>query len=181
MSIVTVLCLLVLTACSPADAGGDHSGTGEKGKAVQIETGAKTEESGNAAGKEEPDYSSMFTERDLRTAWSAGSASKILLEGETIRTEGEGLSVSGSTAVIESGGTYYISGSLTDGQIIVDVSDKEKVQLVLDGARITCSSSACLLVKNADKVFVTLADGSASADRQPFPFCPDRLSFQQDL
>lgn len=160
MSIVTVLCLLVLTACSPADAGGDHSGTGEKGKAVQIETGAKTEESGNAAGKEGPDYSSMFTERDLRTAWSAGSASKILLEGETIRTEGEGLSVSGSTAVIESGGTYYISGSLTDGQIIVDVSDKEKVQLVLDGARITCSSSACLLVKNADKVFVTLADGS---------------------
>ena len=160
MSIAAVLCLLVLTACSKADASGDSSGTGAKGKTVQIETSSKTDESGSAAGKAEPDYSAMFTERDMRTSWSAGSATKILLEGEKIRTKGGGLTVSGSTAVIESGGTYYISGTLADGQIIVDVSDKEKIQLVLDGAHITCSSSACILIKRADKVFVTLADGS---------------------
>jgi hypothetical protein len=160
ISIVLVLCLLVLTACSAPDGGQKNSGGDGEKKTVQIDTAAGTEESGSAAGSSGLDYSAMFTERDMRTSWSAGAASKILLEGEKIRTRGEGLSVSGGTAVIESGGTYYISGTLADGQIIVDVSDKEKVQLVLDGAGITCSSSACILVKSADKVFVTLADGS---------------------
>ena len=51
MSIAAVLCLLVLTACSKADASGESSGTGGKGKTVQIETASKTDDSGSAAGK----------------------------------------------------------------------------------------------------------------------------------
>ena len=57
-------------------------------------------------------------------------------------------------------GTYLVSGSLTDGQIVVDADDTDKVQIVLAGADITCADSAAIYSKNADKVFLTLADGT---------------------
>ena len=44
--------------------------------------------------------------------------------------------------------------------VIVDAGKQEKIQLVLDGASIQCDSSAPIYVQQADKVFVTLADGS---------------------
>lgn len=57
-------------------------------------------------------------------------------------------------------GTYLVSGSLTDGQIVVDADDTDKVQIVLAGAAITCADSAAIYSKNADKVFLTLAEGT---------------------
>lgn len=57
-------------------------------------------------------------------------------------------------------GTYILTGTLTDGQVIVSAGDKDKVQLVLNGASITCADRSAIVVQNADKVFLTLADGA---------------------
>ena len=53
-----------------------------------------------------------------------------------------------------------MSGTITEGQLQVNVGDEEKVQLVLDGVNMSCESTAPIYVLNADKVFVTLAEGS---------------------
>ena len=42
---------------------------------------------------------------------------------------------------ITAAGEYILSGTLTDGQVVVDVGDKEKVQLYLDNAEITKKST----------------------------------------
>lgn len=61
---------------------------------------------------------------------------------------------------ISSEGTYIISGELSSGQIVVDASDDAKVRLVLAGTTIHNENGLAIYAKNADKCFVTLADGS---------------------
>lgn len=74
-------------------------------------------------------------------------------------TASSGVSISGNIITITKEGTYVLSGALSEGQIVVN-ADSAKVQLVLDNADITCASSAAIYVKNADKTFITLAEGS---------------------
>lgn len=74
-------------------------------------------------------------------------------------TASSGVSISGNIITITKEGTYVLSGALSEGQIVVD-ADSAKVQLVLDNADITCASSAAIYVKNVDKAFITLAEGS---------------------
>ena len=82
-------------------------------------------------------------------------------ESETNETENaaSGVYISRNIITITKEGTYVLSGALSEGQIVVD-ADSAKVQLVLDNADITCASSAAIYVKNADKTFITLAEGS---------------------
>ena len=82
-------------------------------------------------------------------------------ESETDGTKAasSGVSISGNIITISKEGTYVLSGALSEGQIVVD-ADSAKVQLVLDNVDITCASSAAIYVKNADKTFITLAEGS---------------------
>ena len=105
--------------------------------------------------------SEMFTERDLSGDYDESEAETIMLNGTSIETSAEnGVSIDGSTVTITAEGVYIVSGTLTDGQIIVDAAEEAKVQIVLNGASITSSDSAALYVKSADKVFVTTAAGT---------------------
>lgn len=58
---------------------------------------------------------------------------------------------------IQEEATYILSGFLTNGQIIVDAESTDKIQLILNGVEINCDTSAAIYVRQADKVFVTLA------------------------
>lgn len=81
------------------------------------------------------------------------------LETDETKVASSGVSISGNIITISKEGTYVLSGALSEGQIVVD-ADSAKVQLVLDNADITYASSAAIYVKNADKAFITLAEGS---------------------
>ena len=64
---------------------------------------------------------------------------------------------------IKAAGVYVLSGTFTDGTIVVDAGDDDKVKLVLDGVSITAADYAAIYAKNADKVFVTLAEGAGNS------------------
>lgn len=66
----------------------------------------------------------------------------------------------GESYTIKAEGTYILSGTLADGQIIVDTDDQAKVQIVLNGVNLNCENGPAIYVKSADKVFLTLADES---------------------
>jgi len=106
--------------------------------------------------------SEMFTDRDLSGDYDESSAVKVTLNGNSASVSGseDGVSIDGSTITITKEGTYILTGSLTDGMVVVEAGDSDKVQIVLDNASVTSSSSAALYVKQADKVFVTTADGT---------------------
>ena len=104
-----------------------------------------------------------FTDRDKSSEYDESSAVKITLNGSGAVVSGSGVNISGSTVTITSAGTYIISGSLSDGQIVIAASDSDKVQLVLNNAEINCNTSAAVYVKSADKVFVTLPAGTTNS------------------
>jgi hypothetical protein len=97
---------------------------------------------------------------DLDFSSSRSGMSHITLEGDTITLDGRGARVDGNTVTITSGGMYSISGTLNDGQIIVNTQDERTVKLVLNGADIACSTSSPIYVINAEKTVITLADGT---------------------
>ncbi len=91
---------------------------------------------------------------------SADVKAKITLSNNSISAEGDGVEVVDKTITINSGGTYEVSGTLEDGQIIVDSADEINVYIVLNGVDISCSNSAPIYVKSAKNTIITLADNS---------------------
>jgi uncharacterized membrane protein YhiD involved in acid resistance len=101
-----------------------------------------------------------YDREDLEATASGAATTSIELAGDLITIEGTGATANGSVLTITSAGTYSISGTLNDGQIVVDTQDEETVTLVLDGVELTCSTSAPIYVSNAEKTVITLADGT---------------------
>ena len=103
--------------------------------------------------------SDAFSERDLNASYDDETVT-VRLTGAGASAASEKVTVSGANTVISGAGTYLISGSLENGSIIVDAGKEDKVQLVLNGVSIRSGSYAAIYVKQADKVFVTLAEGT---------------------
>ena len=102
--------------------------------------------------------SGYFTSNDQNTAWTAATA--ITLSGDTATVSGSGAYANGGSVTIASAGYYDVTGTLTDGSLIVDAGKNAKVFLRLNGVTITCSDDAAIRVDQADKVFLTLAEGT---------------------
>ncbi len=125
-----------------------------------------TEPSDTSSGPVDVDFSQtdedMFTDRDGKTEYDESEAVSIKLNGTSATSSSNSVKISGSTVTITEEATYVISGTLTDGMIIVNAEDTAKLQIVLNGVDITSKTSAALYILEADKVFVTLADGKTN-------------------
>ncbi|MCR5812806.1 MAG: carbohydrate-binding domain-containing protein [Lachnospiraceae bacterium] len=104
--------------------------------------------------------SAYFTTNDQNGSWDTTGAAAITLTGDGASVSGNGAYVYDGNVVIAEAGRYVFSGDLEDGSIIVDAHDSSKVWILLDGVEINCSDDACIQVDQADKVFLTLAEGS---------------------
>ena len=103
-----------------------------------------------------------FTENDLLSDWDTSSATYITLEGDTVSIKGNNAYEYDGNVVISGSGKFVITGTLDDGYITVDANANSKVWILLQNVDITCSDNACLRVDEADKVFLTLAGGTAN-------------------
>ncbi len=149
--VILVLLTLLLGGCGGS--GKDGNGT----------SGAGAEDSGNksaATGLQAiPDSADMFTDRDYEVGYDEGQSTVITLLENTAECSSGAVEVSGSTVTVIKSGTYILSGTL-EGMVIVDAEKTDKIQLVLAGADIHSESSAAIYVRQADKVFLTLAPES---------------------
>lgn len=102
----------------------------------------------------------MFTDRDKETGYDESTSAVITLSDSGIKSASENVKVSANTATISDEGTYILTGEISNGQVIVDAEKSDKVQIVLKNATIGNASSAPIYVKQADKVFITLAENS---------------------
>lgn len=94
---------------------------------------------------------------------SAGEAKTFIELGDKITVAGEGATVENNKLTITAAGTYSIKGTLTDGQVIVNAGDNDKVYIILNGVNITCSNNAPIYVKNAKKAIISLADNTENS------------------
>lgn len=98
-------------------------------------------------------------------SWDDSDIIPVILSGSSISSEGSGLTIEGSTVTLTSAGTYRFSGSLSDGQIVVDSEEEEMVRIILAGVSLSNSSTAPLYIKNASKVILVLEEGTENIVR----------------
>ncbi len=109
------------------------------------------------------DVSDVFTSRDLENSYDETDCVDITLTGESAACSASGVSIDGGTVTITKAGTYRLSGTLSDGMILVNADSSDKIQLVLNGVDITNSTSAAIYVAQADKVFLTTVSGTENS------------------
>ncbi len=102
------------------------------------------------------------------TAYNGGAAAPtgeniITLLGTTATVEGTGATVSGDTVTIADAGDYTITGTMTDGRVVVAADETtDNVTLYLDNASMSCSYTSPLFVQSADNVDIILNDGTVN-------------------
>ena len=107
--------------------------------------------------------SANFSEYDTTISFDSNTATKITLADGASKADGDGAKIDGDVITINRPGTYILSGTLTDGRIIVTVEKVEKVQLVLNNVKVTSSTTAPLYITSADKVSITLPESSVNS------------------
>ncbi len=90
-------------------------------------------------------------------------ATLITLNGDSAEVAGTGAAVEGSIITISEAGTYTLSGTLNDGQVLVNAPEDAEVSLILNGVTISSSTSAPIYAQSAAAVTVILAEGSENS------------------
>lgn len=179
VELTAAMCMAMLAGCSTGQSTGSTSDT-ELASEVSTATDADTDaaDAQNTSTKTEMtveemqaaideamsnaaiDITDMFTKRDLAGTYDESEAVKITLSGKTATCDSSNVHIEDGVVTIKAAGVYVLSGTLTDGTVVVDAGDDDKVQLVFDGVSITAADYAAIYAKNADKVFVTLTEGT---------------------
>ena len=128
----------------------------------------------------EGDGDGLFTAGDLDGDWSAAAATRITLTGDGGRVSGSGAYVLNGNVYIIYAGDYVLSGELTDGSVIIDADKGDKIRLLLDGVSLHREDSAAIVVEQAKKVFLTLADGTENFVSSGATYSSEALSAKID-
>lgn len=132
-----------------AGCGGQQSGDGDAG-----DGNAEADTSITTADISGMEFS--FDESDTATA-APESGKTVEITEETTKTTATGE----QTYDITAGGTYTLSGAITDTMVTVDANNAD-VNIILNGATIKNSQGPAIYVREADKVTITLADGTTN-------------------
>jgi hypothetical protein len=98
--------------------------------------------------------------------WDAGSEVAVTLaDGASAVGPGspDAVTVDGDTVTITAAGTYRLSGSLSDGQVVVAAGEEDVVRIILDDADVTSSTGSPFVVQSANEAIVYLEDGTSNS------------------
>lgn len=158
--------------------------------ACNNETTENTEQSSEEAVKLS-DVSQMenfvveYKDTDEVPDWETENT-EIVLKGDAVEISGKGAACKNSVITITKPGYYVFSGELSDGKVVIDADEKDKVYLILNGVTMSCSNDAVIHETKADKVIITavagteniLSDGSTHSNEEitAAVYCKDSLT-----
>lgn len=128
-------------------------------------------------GQAAPAGATNATAMSQDASWDAQSAVNIQLMSASVTIDGNGAAYGNGIVTIAKSGTYVLSGSLAEGQILVDAAKTDNVTLVLNGASVTCSDGPAVNIQQAEDVTLILADGTENTltDGEAYTF-PDETT-----
>ncbi len=112
----------------------------------------------------------------LNVEWDAGTSTVVITDDDEddarkentgtinltdLTYTGEGIEITDNLINITAGGDYTITGTLADGNITVNTTDK--VKLRLSGASVTSSTGSCIYFEKADKAYITLTSDTENS------------------
>lgn len=152
LSVAAVALAVSLAGCSSAATTSSSNNAGSTStSAAQVVTAATIEED------------THYDSDDL--TWDAASEVAISLAdggSKVTSSSSTGVAVDGNTVTISAAGTYRLTGSLSDGQIVVAAGDSDTVRIILDGVELGNSTGSPFVVQSADEAIVYLEDGSTN-------------------
>lgn len=133
-------------------------------ESTETESGAQTPENTENTQTSQTDSlfetDTLFSDRDFDAGYDEEESVRITLNGDSASCDSDDVEISGQTVTIKDAGVYIISGTLENGMIIVDADEADKVQIVLENAKIHSETFAAVYVRQADKVFLSLPAGT---------------------
>lgn len=108
------------------------------------------------------DLQVVYDVQELDSTWKEENVTKIQLQDDQSSVEGEGVSITNNVITITSQGNYYLTGTLSTGNIIINASDDAEVRLILAGVNITSNSTAVINGVNAKKVTITVQENTTN-------------------
>ena len=143
---------LTLAGCS-ASGSTSSSGTAGTGPAsgTQIVTAASISED------------THYDADDL--TWDAVKEVAVTLKdgASTAAANAAGVKVDGDTVTITAAGTYRLSGSLSDGKVVIAAGEEDVVRVILDGVTLTSSTGSPFIVQSANEAILFLEKGSTNS------------------
>lgn len=106
------------------------------------------------------DIDASIAAEDIDVGYDEESSVGIKFADGSAAIDGEGATAEGETVTISQAGTYILSGTATNGRIIVSAEKTAEIKLIFNGVDITCADNAPLLVSKAKKVYIVLEDGT---------------------
>lgn len=117
--------------------------------------GGSSSDENTAAAVTTPDTTADVEAPDV------SGATTITLSGQSATATGTGAEVTDGVVTITAGGTYVVTGTMTEGRVLVN-APKEEVTLVLQDASITCSTGSPLYVYKSKATTLYLPEGTDS-------------------
>lgn len=112
--------------------------------------------------------SEAYSDRDLDASYDTSEAVHVDLN-----------TASGDYS-ITAAGIYVFSGTLSNGSILVNAGEDDKVQIVLSNASITNSDGPAIYAIAADKVFVTAAEQTVNSLSDGASYAQDTFGYNPD-
>ncbi|MDR6686597.1 hypothetical protein J2Y41_002158 [Arthrobacter sp. 1088] len=157
LSVAAVALAVSLAGCSNAATSSTSSSTSSSSTAGSTSDSAQTVTAATIEADTHFDSDDLTWDPASEVAVSlADGGSKVTSSAST------GVAVDGNTVTISAAGTYRLSGSLSDGQIVVAAGDSDTVRIILDGVELGNSTGSPFSVKSADEAIVYLEDGSSN-------------------
>lgn len=163
LGLLTALTAAMLSGCTSSDSKEPTpSATASPGsEATSAASPTATNSPDASPGSNAGDGSTHDDPADYK--WDESSVVEISLRGDTATSGSNAVKVDGSTVTVTRAGTYRLSGTLSDGQVVVETADAGTVRLLLKGVTITNTDQAAIAVNDAKKVVLILADGSRNS------------------
>ena len=157
--LISIICISVLSL-SVVLSGCQSKSTSKNNSEVSNQTSTLDEDETDISNISKFEIDPDYTADELDYDYDEAEVVAITLNGDNISCKSSDVKIDGSTITIQKAGTYLLSGTLTDGNIIVDSDDKENVRLIFNGVEISNSTTTPLYIKNAEKTILTLVDGT---------------------
>lgn len=167
---LALIALLALSACSinSSTTGGTSLPTTAGSDSGSLSTDAPTAEDNQDSASTSTSVQPTSVEIEMLETyesesdyvWDEAKVVEISLADNASSAASQAVRISGNQITITAGGTYRLTGKLSDGQVLVESVDDTVVRLILNGVEINNNSSAPVYIKNAEKTIIILADGS---------------------
>ncbi|KRE46025.1 hypothetical protein ASG92_11350 [Arthrobacter sp. Soil736] len=156
-SVAAFALALTLAGCS---ASGTAATGGTAGSTSRAGSSATTQMVTAASISEDTHYDAD----DL--TWDAATEVAVTLKDgvSTVADSASGaVTVDGDTVTIKAAGTYRLSGTLSDGKVVIAAGEEDVVRVILDGVTLASSTGSPFVVQSANEAILFLDDGSTNS------------------